>query len=97
MEDICAEDDVLEEKSISPSAPILLSQKADLLQDALKKQEKEQNLDLESKNSDDIEEILGIGESQGIQSAAAKQHQIVNHEEKISNSSTPIENEKLRR
>ena len=25
MEDICAEDDVLEEKSISPSAPILLS------------------------------------------------------------------------
>lgn len=31
MEDICAEDDVLEEKSISPSAPILLSQKADLL------------------------------------------------------------------
>ena len=31
MEDICAEDDVMEEKSISPSAPILLSQKADLL------------------------------------------------------------------
>jgi len=47
---------------LSPSAPILLSQKADLLQDALKK-EKEQNLDLQSV-SDDIENILGFGESQ---------------------------------
>lgn len=97
MEDICAEvdDEVLEEKSISQTDPVLFSQRAGLLQDALN-QEKEQELDLESKDSEDIEAILGFGMSQGIQSAAV-QHQIENHEEKISNSNTPQENEKLRR
>ena len=74
MEDMCADDDEnvgahLEEKSLSPSAPILLSQKESLLQDALAK-EKEQNLDLHSA-SDDIEDILGFGESQeGFKSVA---------------------------
>ena len=64
MEDMCAEEaENGAEKSISPSAPILLSQKADLLQDALK-EEKEKNLVLESENSDDIEAILGFGDDQ---------------------------------
>ena len=100
MEDMCADEDenpgaALEEKSFSPSAPILLSQKENLLQDALAK-EKEHNLDLHSA-SEDIEDILGCGDSQEGIKSAAEQVQIANNEEKISNSSTPMENEKLRR
>lgn len=56
---------------------------------------------MESASCDDIDVILGVADSQqsrteGIKSVA-EQVQIANHEEKISNSSTPLENEKLQR
>jgi len=94
MDDMDVDDEEKGEKSLSPSAPILLSQKADLLSDARKKEKKE-HLDLESgANSDDIEAMLGLGE--GKKGKAAKQVKRANREEKISNSSKPLENEKLR-
>lgn len=87
----------LEQKSFSPSEPILLSQRADLLQDALKR-EIEQNLELEDASSGDIEEILGLDESQKQDTRSAVEQVVVaNNEEKISNSSTPEQNEKLQR
>ena len=52
----------LEERSLSPSQPVLLSQKADLLQDALQSQR--ENLDLADAVSD-IDQILGEDSAPG--------------------------------
>ena len=118
MENIIAEEELddeddaeLEEKEdFSPSQPVLLSQKAGLLKDALQKNAQATK---EGSSSCDIDDMLGDKSRDKKQAAPrlnpeerkairaqeekylSSQIRIVNNEEKISNSSTPIENEKL--
>ena len=72
MEDLLADEDDednpaddAKDKSFSPSQPVLLSQKADLLQDALKQSKREQSdaLQLEEEDCSDIDAILGVAGS----------------------------------
>ena len=56
---------------------------------------------LEGEESDDINVILGVADGSSDKvlnvKSAAEQVKITNHEEQISNSSSPLENEKLQR
>ena len=91
---IVDEDDLKKsQKSFSPSQPVLLSQKVNLMQDALKQSENKEHDDIDDC---DLEEILG---EVSIADAEPQSAQIIiaNNEEKISNSSTPMENEKIQR
>lgn len=79
------------QKSFSPSQPVLLSQKVNLMQDALKQSENKEHDDIDDC---DLDEILG---EVSLADAEPQSAQIIiaNNEEKISNSSTPMENEKI--
>lgn len=93
MEDIIGSDDDeelepinKEDQELSPSQPVLLSQKQSLLEDALK-----QNSQAKKAGLDDINDVLG--DLSHVDGSIA----IANNEEKISNSSSPVINEKLQR
>lgn len=82
VEDIKKVDEV-----ISPSQPVLLSQKQSLKQDALKQSSSSKK----DAGLDDIDAVLG--DLSHVDESIA----IVNNEEKISNSSSPVINDKLQR
>ena len=103
MENIIAEEDLddiseggaARKDIFSPSQPVLLSQKAGLLQEAVAQTKEQQG------SSCSLDDMLGEkikGKQQTAVEVEAQfnsQIRIANNDEKISNSSTPQQNEKL--